>query len=252
MAILLAATGPWRLAPTLGRAHLASLWLWAGFAKATSSQFGSGVPDTVARNLGLPGAHRALAWAIPVFEIGLGLAAVVPTTRRWAGLAGFGFHLATPVIMHMHLSWAILPWNLALAWASLHLLYLADRPATSRRRWRLLDGDRRRAALLVGLFAYPALVYVGLLDLYLGHHVYSSDQSSAVVCEADGHCGTYGIDISGAAVGAAIPHERRILEQWFRAECRPGESLHVGGRPFRPPLDHAAGTGASVLVCPSG
>ncbi len=249
LAILLVATGPWRLAPTLGRAHLASLWLWAGFAKATSTGFARGVPDTVAENLGLPWSHGLLVWGIPLFEMSLGVAAILPVTRRWAGAVGFGFHLAIPLVLEMGLDWAIMPWNLALAWASLHLLFLPDRPPPGRPWWPQFSVDRARAALLVGLFAYPALVYVGALDLYLGHHVYSSDQQAAVVCEADGRCSTFGIDVNGAAVGAAIPHERRILELWFRDQCHPGQVLKVAGRPFRPPLDHAAGTSATTLRC---
>ena len=132
----------------------------------------------------------------------------MPITRRSAGLAAFAFHTATVVVLHMHLSWAIMPWNLALAWAALHLLFLSpapERPSGGWRTWRPFDRDRLRTALLVVVFAYPLLVYVGLLDLYLGHHVYSSDGGSAQVCEADGRCSTFSIDVSGAAVGAALP-----------------------------------------------
>jgi len=251
VAILLVATGPWRLAPTLGRAHLASLWLWAGFAKATSLGFSSTIAPFVARQLGVPGLRSVVAWAVPATEVGLGIGAIMPATRRWVGLAAFAFHVAAVFVLRMQLSWAIMPWNLALAWASLHLFFFAPRSARAAGAARepLFDGDRRRTALLLAVFAYPALVYVGMLDLYLGHHVYSDDGSGAVVCEADGHCSTYSLDISAAAVGAIIPGERRVLEQWFELECKRGQTLRITGRTFRPPLDHAYGTSPTTVAC---
>lgn len=245
IAILLVATTSFRHARTLGWGYLASLWLWAGCNKAMSAGFVRGVAPGVAHDLGLGSHPTVVAWGLPLLEISLGLAAIVPRARRWAGLAGFTMHAGAIVGLHMRWDWAILPWNVGLAWASLVLLFAGPGrhpiPAGAR---------RQRIVLLAGLFGYPALAWFGALDLYLAHHVFTGDAATASVCDVRRRCSTFGPLVSGAAVKAPIPPDRRLFELWFRLDCRPGETLRVTARQFRWPLDHTVDTSPSQLTCP--
>lgn len=250
IAILLVATTSFRQARTLGWGHLASLWLWAGCNKAMSAGFVPGVAPSVAHDLGIASHPEVVAWGMPALEITLGLLAAVPRTRRWAGLIGFVMHTGAIVGLHMRWDWAILPWNVGLAWASLVLLFVdparraaySGTPADARQL-------RQRRLLLAVLFGYPALAWFGALDLYLAHHVFTGDAATASVCDRRGRCSTFGPLVSGAAVKAPIPPDRRLFELWFRRDCRPGETLHVTARQFRWPLDHTADTSPSQATC---
>lgn len=251
IAILLVATTSLRHARTLGWGHLASLWLWAGANKAMSAGFVHGVVPSVAHDLGLGSHPEVVAWGLPLFEITLGLAAIVPRTRRWAGLVGFVMHMGAIVVLHMKWDWAILPWNVGLAWASLVLLFVDPGRHAHHTTAPTVAGDQRqRRLLLTVLFGYPALAWFGALDLYLAHHVFTGDAAAASVCDRRGRCSTFGPMVSGAAVKAPIPPDRRLFELWFRLDCRPGETLHVSARQFRWPLDHTADTSPSQVTCP--
>ncbi len=247
VAVLLAATGPWRLSRTLGWGALASLWLWAGIGKLLSADFRP-IAELATDRLGVGGLAGLAVWAIPVGEVALGIGAAVPRTRRWAGWGGAALHLIAPFALDLGPSSAIFWWNLGLAAAAIVLLAL-DAPQPDLRP---VPAPTLARVLLVGLFAYPALAYAGTIDPYLGHHLYSGDVPTAVVCTDDGTCSDFGILATRGALGVPIPPTARLFERWFLAGCTPGEQLRVTGMRLRAPLDDLPVARSTTVTCPVG
>lgn len=244
VAVLLAATGPWRLSRTLGWGALASLWVWAGLGKALSAGFGP-IAELATSRLGVGGLAGLAEWAIPIGELSLGIAVLVPVARRWAGWAGAALHLVAPFALAIGVRSPIFWWNLGLAAASIVLLAL-DAPSPDPRP---APAPAVARALVVGLFAYPVLAYVGTIDPYLGHHLYSGDVPTATVCSADG-CSDFGILATRGALGVPIPPSTRMFERWFLAGCTPGEELRVTGMELRAPLDDLPVARPTTTTCP--
>lgn len=247
VAVLLVATGPWRLSRTLGWGALSSLWLWAGLGKLLSSGF-EPIAELATSRLGVAGLSGLAVWAIPAGEIALGIAVVFPRTRRWAGWGGAALHLLAPFALDLGPSSAIFWWNMGLAAAAVVLLAL-DAPRPDVRPVPSVAWSR---GLLVILFAYPALAYVGTIDPYLGHHLYSGDVPTATVCTPDGACSDFGILATRGALGVPIPPTARLFERWFVAGCAPGEELRVTGMHLRSPLDALPVTATATVTCPTG
>lgn len=248
IAVLLVATGPWRLSRTLGWGALASLWLWAGIGKILSAGFAP-IAGTATRNLGVGGLAGPAEWLIPLGEIALGVGVLVPRTRRWAGWGGAALHLLAPFAFDLGTSSPIFWWNLGLAAAAIVLLALGapspePRPAPSPAFAR---------GLLVFLFAYPALAYAGTIDPYTGHHLYSGDVPLSVVCpDGSGQgCSDFGVLATRGALGVPIPPNARMFREWFLTSCSPGEVLKVSGMQLRAPLDTLPVTRTTEVTCPS-
>ncbi|MEO6988617.1 MAG: hypothetical protein ABI239_08210 [Aquihabitans sp.] len=254
VALLLVATGPWRHARTLGWAHLGSLWLWAGMAKLTSAGFEATSAHTVATNLGVSSLAPVLTWAIPLFEVALGVAVARTAWRSNAIGPAVLLHAGSIVVLRMGLDWEIFWWNLALVASALVLL----RPERARGprprsggRVSLTTQAGLRTALVVGLYLYPAGMYVGLVDPYLGYNLYAGSNPTADVCDVNG-CTRYAINISGAAIGTQVPTSPRIFEAWFQSICRPGDELRITGMKLRPPLDGLDVAQPSSSTCDRG
>ena len=247
IAVLLAATGPWRLSRMLGWGALSSLWLWAGIGKLLSTGFAP-IAHSAMRNLGVGGLAGPAEWLIPLGEIALGIGVLVPRTRRWAGWGGAALHLLAPFAFDLGTGSPIFWWNLGLAAAAIVLLAL-DAPAPDTRPTLSVTWAR---VLLVFLFAYPALAYLGAIDPYTGHHLYSGDVPTAVVCPADEAqpCSDFGILATRGALGVPIPPSTRIFRAWFLAGCTPGERLDITGMQLRAPLDALPVTRSTTVTCP--
>lgn len=254
VAVLLVATGPWRLSRVLGWGALSSLWLWAGIGKLLSADF-EPIAELATSRLGVGGLAGLAVWAIPFGEIALGLGALVARTRRWAGWAGAALHLVAPFALDLTSRSPIFWWNLGLAAAAVVLLAL-EAPAPDPRP---LPSPALARGLLVVLFTYPALAYIGTIDPYLGHHLYSGDVPTAVVCRTDGTddtasavaCSDFGILATRGALGVPIPPTARMFERWFVAGCTPGEQLQVTGMRLRAPLDDLPVTRTTTVTCPA-
>jgi hypothetical protein len=246
VAVLLVATGPWRLSRTLGWGALASLWLWAGIGKLLSAGF-QPIADLATDRLGVSGLAGPALWAIPLGEIALGIGALIPRTRRWAGWCGAALHLVAPFALDLGPSSAIFWWNTGLAAAAIVLLAL-DAPQPERRP---APSPALAKGLLVVLFAYPALAYAGTIDPYLGHHLYSGDVPTAVVCRDGTGCSDFGVLATRGALGVPIPPTARMFERWFLAGCTPGEVLEVQGMRLRAPLDSLPVTRTTTVTCPA-
>jgi hypothetical protein len=202
----------------VARWHLTTLWLWAGLHKALSLGWASGGALAIAGYLGAPSARLAVAWLVPIIEIGLGLASAVPrawpVVRRAAVVVHLGILLTLSPLFG---GWnhAVWPWNVSLAVAAF-LLFTTGKVAPS--------GNWPAAAILA---AYPALFYVGITDAYIAHNLYSTNDASAVVCDPNGHCGRAAFDTSD--IDVPLPQEPRLFRQWFDKVCAPGSTIVITG-----------------------
>jgi hypothetical protein len=241
LVLLLWATVPGPGPALVGRAHLVALWTWAGIHKLQSpwflEQFGPRLGATVVpwAPTWLP---RGGAYALAVTELTLGALAVHPRTRRLAAGLACLLHagiLLTLASLPRGRNVAVWPWNLALAFAGLALLL----------PWRESVVESLRPAgpaarvLAVLLLVFPAGFYVGLVDTYLAHNLYSA-QSPRVTTSSVSFAAT------ARAFRVILPPEPRLYVQYFRLRCRPGDTLRIdaprAGRRWR-------GQGERVVPC---
>ena len=251
LALLLVATGPWRLSRVLGWAHLASLWLWAGVHKALSTGFGDGTAAVIADNLGVAGLRPVAAVGVPALEIALGVLAARLVTRELAIGPAVALHLGACVVLEMGLDWEILWWNLGLAAAAPVLL--RDRVSTEVPGGRRTRATAGLASLLVaGLFLYPAGLFTAQVDPYLAHVLYADSLPRAEVCNPDGECSRWPIDVASTAIGGAnIPPSPRTYRAWFERACAPGQVLRVSGLAIRAPFDRLPAGDGIEARCPT-
>jgi hypothetical protein len=204
----------------VARWHLTTLWLWAGLHKALSLGWPSGGALAIANYLHAPGVRLAVAWLLPVFEIGLGLASAVPrawdVVRRLAVVLHLGILLTLSPVLGGWNS-AVWPWNACLA----AIGFILFTPATSK------VGTSRNWAAAAILVTYPALFYVGITDGYLAHNLYSTNGATAVVCGPNGFCTGAVFDTSDLNV--PIPQEPRVFRQWFDKLCHGRTTMVITG-----------------------
>jgi len=229
MPLLLAAAGPRPALRSLGRAHLATLWIWAGAHKLLSPAFAaSAAPALLAR--AWPDAPALLAehggLALPLAELMVGLLAVAPATRRGAGFAGALLHGGVALfLIAARESPALVSWNVALALSALALFARLENEGPEPGAPRAL---LCMAAMVLALA--PAGFYAGLTDAYLAHVLYTGDVDRTLRCDASGECVS---DMeqrqSRHHLGVAFPPEPRLFREHFARTCRPGELMHVTG-----------------------
>lgn len=200
-----------------GRWFLASLWLWAGVHKLVSPDWHGEQAWLLAAQLHLDAAqvYRGLAWAVALFEIALGIAAIV--VPRWALLLSIPLHLGISLVLSpLMVDWnaTVIPWNLATASVGSWLLWqtLNPWPATSR-----------QAATAIAMLALPAGFYIGWIDHYFAFVLYSDNLPRGLVTTPQG-CRE--ID-TWAELNVAFPNERRLIRQYFARAAEPGWKLHV-------------------------
>ena len=219
---LLWGTLPHATAKALARAHLVSLWAFAGVNKLFSPAF---LDETAPRLIGglidEPPA-RLLAnagYLIAATELGTGLLALVPRTRRLAAVVAFGLHTGILVDLSplgLDRNEAVWPWNVALAFAGFALIWpWRESP------WRTLLGCHRGVRpLLLLLVVAPAGFYVGITDAYLAHNLYSSNTASATSTSLPP-------SETWIAFKVPLPPEHRLFKQYFHATCGPGDRMVI-------------------------
>lgn len=249
LALLLVATGPWALSRVLGWAHLASLWFWAGTWKLLSTRFDAGIATTVATNLGASWLRPIAAVAIPLLEVGLGVLAARSITRDYAIGPAVALHVGAILVLRMGLDWEIFWWNVGLAAAAPVLLRGPGRPSGGRLPDRIRAGSG--TVLVVALFVLPLGVFTEQVDPYLGHVVYTGATPDHLICEPDGTCSSWPIDVSAMGIGGVvIPPAKRIYRGWFVRWCRPGQELRVSGMHLRAPFDSTPVAQPLSVRCP--
>lgn len=178
--------GPAGLA--IARAHLVSLWLYAGLHKLVSPEFMAYRGD-VSMLRGLFAQPPAWLGAIypemvVVAEVGLAAAAILPATRRVAAVWALLLHAA--ILLSLSPSgrnWnpSVWAWNVVLGLAGFFLI------APWKKRVREYVGAQpvwARGAMLF-LIVVPALSQIGVGDPYLAHHLYSRSTPISYVCRSD-------------------------------------------------------------------
>ena len=181
MAILLWGTLAWRGAGMIVRAHLISLWFYAGFHKAVSAAYWDAAGTTGVERT-FPQMPPSLAWAItvavPLIEMALAALILWPRSRKIAAWSACALHVT--IFFSLALSnWnqAVWAWNLVLAAAG-PLMFAWWREST----WADLRTSRRVVqAAIVFLLISPAGYYLGWIDAYLAHCLYASNTPWAVM-----------------------------------------------------------------------
>ncbi len=237
LALLLPATTRWAHGALVARAHLVSLWLWSGLHKLLSTGFMAGSALWIHEGLpfDLPAARRHFGWVVAGLEIAVAVTVAVPRTRRAGVMLAFFLHGAILFVLSPlgnHWNEAVWPWNVALPVAAAALFWprteeLPVEPRLARARLPALG-----LAALLGLF--PAGYYVGLVDAYPAHNLYSDTTPLAAICHpTTGVCSDAGLADTWSSFDVPLPPERRIVQAYFAKTCRPGEQLVVGTRRVR-------------------
>ncbi len=212
----------------IARWHLCSVWLWAGIHKLMSPGWSEGGARFIADSLGRPGWREFIAFVLPLCEIGVGLTALWPRTWRLTAAGAVLLHVGIFLTLSpRYADWnsSVWPWNLAVA-ATAPLLFLgakAESPFPSR----------QVTAGAVALLAYPALFYVGAMDAYLAHNLYTSNTAAAVICQPQSTACTSARLDTWRTLNVPLPPEPRLFRQAFDIVCEPGEELLIVGRHTR-------------------
>ncbi len=230
MGVLFFATSGRRSLLYIGRAHLLTLWFWAGFSKLISPHFYTDTGPWMFDGLPVPSLFdpvgRHFGAVVILLEMGAGLLGLFVRTRRIGVAFAIAVHLgALASIGPLGHNWnsVIWPWNVALAVAALTLIAPWTQSVKAffvRSKWPL-----RLAVAFVAL--YPAGYYIGAVDAYLSHHLYSSDTPSAQVCDEDGECFADLVLGTLEDLNVPLPPEHRLFRAQFDGSCSPGDELRI-------------------------
>jgi hypothetical protein len=216
-------------AKTFARAHLVSMWCFAGVNKLASPNFIDGTSQWMLSGLvsePSPWLRDNVGYIIAFSEMGIGILALMPRTRKLAALAAFGLH--TGILLDLsprgH-DWneAVWPWNVALALAGFALI--ATWKEHPFRCVAICPAKLR--PLLILLVIAPAGFYVGITDAYLAHNLYSSNTANATVRCARSCLPNQQPSSTWTAFNVPLPPEHRIFKNYFAESCRPGDVLTI-------------------------
>jgi hypothetical protein len=250
LGILLLATLPSHSLRMVGRAHLVSLWIWAGVNKLLSPGFMDGTAQWLLAGL-LPDAppwlQQNAGYLIAGAELTVGLLALVPRTRVLAGFAALALHggLLLDLSPAGH-NWnmAVWPWNVALAFSGLALIA----PWKGSLRRSIAHCRRLTKALIVILLMAPLGFYFGIVDAYLAHSLYSSNTPGVrIVCPVACLPGQTTGDV-GRAFHVPMPPERRLFQQLFLTTCHEGDEMVITDPRWWFQLQ---GQGRTTMSCPT-
>jgi hypothetical protein len=223
---LLWGTSGWRGGVVVMRAALVATWFYAGLHKLVSPDYYVISGPWLLRGVwpdGPPGLAEPLAAAVAVTEISLGLGAVLPRCRAAVGAAATAFHVATFLVLAFRLHWdrPVWPWNLALACAAPLILW-SWRGPTLGASWR--EAPRGARGVAAALLLLPLGYWLGVVDAFLAHAIYSDDKPRAFVCtpfsrtDVNRICDRHGV---------VLPPAHRLFAPFFLGIGRPGEWLEV-------------------------
>lgn len=234
--LLMLGTVPTATSQFLARNHLASLWFFSGFHKLLSPGYFSGVAPFLWSGLfspairaAIPDYSQALAGGLAVVELVVGLAVFVPRLRKACAVIAVVLHLGVLWILHGNNDWntSVWPWNLALAVAG--PTFIATWRGTLRDDYRACG--KPGFAMGVALFFSPLLFYVGKLDAYLSHCLYSANVPIATMVPAQVGTMPYQMNSQEGPywdkLNAPQPPTHRNFELYFRAVAKPGDAMVV-------------------------
>jgi hypothetical protein len=229
LAFLLWGTLPDLTARGFARAHLISMWLFAGLNKFLSPDFLNGTAQWMLSGLPIdpsPWLRVNVGYLIAGSELGIGVLALFPRTRLLAALLAFAVHMTILYdLSPLGHDWnpSVWPWNLALAFAGFALIApWKESVLESLRRC-----SRWARPLIVLLALAPIGFYFGVVDAYLAHNLYSSNIAQAsVTCR--GTC-PLNVDpsVTWEELNVPLPPEHRVFAQFFALTCRAGDEMVI-------------------------
>jgi hypothetical protein len=227
LALLMVGTLDSATAALIARTHLVTLWFYAGLHKLVSPGYYIGqVPQMLRGLVGLeppwPLVFDLVRGGLALAEIGLGIMAVVPRTRRIAAPGACALHLGILGYLALRVrgNAQLWPWNLALALSGPYFL----------RTWRssltrdLGAAPRWAGVTVAGLLVMPVGFYAGYVDAYVAHCLYCRNAPQARIVSRDGvsrHIET------STTLNVPFPPTQRGFLAYFAREGRPGERLIV-------------------------
>lgn len=209
------------------RASLVSLWCFSGIHKLTSPDFFTNTMPWLLGAMGLPraGVLPLLCGAgVGILELLLGISCLIPCLRKAVAAAAFVVHMAIFVMLSpMGINWnpEVLPWNAVLAAAGFTLIACwKDRPIGLA--WQNCSLIARVAAIV--LLVSPVGYWLGVVDAYLAHCLYSGNTPQAFVCNAFGR---RNLLLMSFDEGVPVPPAHRLFEPLFLGMGRSGEWLEI-------------------------
>lgn len=253
LALILVATNVPRLGPFVGRAHLVTMWIWAGLHKLLSVGFMTdsaywiydGLPVEV------PPLKAFVGWLIAGNEVATGTLMLIRPLRRAGVMLALGLHgMILLVLSPWGHDWneSVWPWNFALGVAAVVLFWPWEEGSESEEPAQ--DPSRRdmKLKILIGSVAalYPLGFYLGVTDAYLAHHLYS-DAIARAFCQPES-CRSARFGDTWTAFEVYIPPEPRLYKQYFLSQCKPGERLTIIPRQTKILIGH--NSKIATLKCP--
>jgi hypothetical protein len=224
--LLMLGTLPATGAKLVGRMHLVSLWLFSGLHKLFSPAFFDNIAPALFGDLfpsAPAGSVLVFASCIVGAELALGCLALSVRTRRFAACAAVPFHLGVLASL-VWIGWnqAVWPWNVALAGAGFGLLFPWRESLTES---FARAGVALRAAAACVLLA-PLLFYVGALDAYMAHCLYSGNTPVGIWVH-DGQEENLSMLTMHSSLHVPLPPTHRTFWQFFLAAGHPGDHLVI-------------------------
>jgi uncharacterized membrane protein YphA (DoxX/SURF4 family) len=234
--LLLLATWPRNWGPWLIRCYLVSLWFFSGFHKLLSDAY---LADGGAGTWMFGGIFPPADWprmhewretgavVLAASELGLSISALIPRLRKVAAVWAVLLHVGIVITLHRLGNWntAVWPWNFALVVVAPWLLFTwKESPAADFRAV-----GRRWVAAGAALALAPSLYYVGLLDAYLSHCLYSSNVPFATFYGEGGIVFRTNDPENSAMqeLNVPFPPAHRNFELYFRRRAQPGDMMIV-------------------------
>ena len=198
----------------IARAHLVSLWLFAGLNKLLSVGYMSSLSLAHPRS-------TSRAFLLPLVELTLGMLALIPRGRSFAAALAFALHITIfAFVLKGKPGSPILCWNLALAFAGFAFISSWSRSLSSN----LKELNPVAASVVLLILISPIGFYFGIFDAYLSHHLYSKSVPIAIWYRANGK--REGID-TWKTLNVPLPPEHRLYEAYFNASCERGDFLII-------------------------
>lgn len=234
--ILLWGSLPMRGTRLVARAHLITLWFYAGLHKVLDPGFLTETGPKIVRSFPFPmpgGLVSVLIFSIVVLEIGTAVFVVFPGTRQIAAWSALALHLC--ILMALFLpgesrNSAVWSWNVALACSGFALIA----PWRSSLALNFRSSGVPTRAIVVLLAVMPVGFYAGVVDAYPAHQLYSAGTASATVYCPAGCRPEQDVNATWFAMNVPIPPQPRLFTASFLATCTGGDVLRIVD-PFPPP-----------------